>query len=194
MTPAQLELRRLRELRSGARKARHLVHAMRTPLARLVTFERRAVQAFNRPLVKLERLKDGADFARYEPSDHREMVVHLLNLAEQLEKDEKRIKTAKPLEPIEQRIAARKKKAERARKAEAEEAAKNKAWGEKVRTTIEPMIAASASGPAQVRQVLAAIKVSPRNNSAQNRAILRHYGSSDWAEALLELSKENPNP
>lgn len=52
MNIKQLELKRLRELLAAIRRGRHLVQAMRTPISRLVRFDRETVRLINRVLTK----------------------------------------------------------------------------------------------------------------------------------------------
>lgn len=56
MNLKQLELKRLRELLAAIRRGRHLAQAMRTPVARLMRFDRATSQGINRILAKWETL------------------------------------------------------------------------------------------------------------------------------------------
>lgn len=56
MNIKQLELKRLRELLGAIRRGRHMAQAMRTPMARLVRFDRETANGINRVLAKWETL------------------------------------------------------------------------------------------------------------------------------------------
>jgi len=202
MTPLQLELKRLRELAAGARKARHLVHAMRTPLARLVRFERAALEAWNKPLEKLSRLKPNHGFEAADPDDYRDRIAHLANLADALGKDEARVKAridklaaSKKLttsKPIEQRIKGRRKaKLKAGAKREAAARAHGQ-WEARVRASAERFL---GKGPDE-RSVrwLEQISADASKNTAMARSAMRQYGDGDIADDMLAIAKAEPKP
>lgn len=140
MNLKQLELKRWTELLQAVRRARHITHAKRVPLARYLKLDKQALDSWNKAIGKLLLVNPAVadEYDRLE-SDARDHLSHLAEKAEEwasLEKDiVKRVAKVraskvltKPSAPIEERIAKRRK--ERARRIKSETAtaaAKSKA-------------------------------------------------------------------
>jgi hypothetical protein len=87
---AQLELKRLKSLLGGVRKARHLAQAMRGPLAKYLSFERQAKRAWNQNLERLQMVREYGEFEPFEASS-KERIEELDVLVSQLADDEKKV-------------------------------------------------------------------------------------------------------
>jgi hypothetical protein len=138
MNLKQLELKRLRELLGAVRKGRHMAQAMRTPVARLLRFDRATASGINRIRAKWEGMGLPEPIDEWERTFEDESIELLRIHASELAKREKKvlgriIKLEKdPLlkAPAREVKAARRKKAASREKAE-----------ERLRATVEKRMA-----------------------------------------------------
>jgi hypothetical protein len=126
MNLKQLELKRLRELLGAIRKGRHMAQAMRTPIARLLRFDRATASGINRVRAKWEGMGLPEPIDEWERTFEDESIellrIHTAELASAEKKVLRRIgKLEKdPLlkAPAHELKAARSKKAARRQQAE----------------------------------------------------------------------------
>jgi hypothetical protein len=126
MNLKQLELKRLRELLGAIRKGRHMAQAMRTPVARLLRFDRATASGINRIRAKWEGMGLPEPIDEWERTFEDESIERLGIHASELAKLEKKVvgRIAKlekdPLlkAPAREVKAARSKKAASRQKAE----------------------------------------------------------------------------
>lgn len=91
MNIKQLELKRLRELLGAIRRSRHLAQAMRTPVARLVRFDRATASGINRVLAKWEPMGIREPIGEFERTFGDEPIERLATHTKELAGLEKKI-------------------------------------------------------------------------------------------------------
>lgn len=198
MTPVQLELARWREMQRTARKCRHLAQACRTPVARLVRFDRALSQAWNASLHKLERLNPDNGLGEIDATQT-DRVKELSDLVEILQENERDIakhiarlsaRKPKPSKPIEQKIAARKKRKAKEEVRRAKFEVEHAKWERHVRDSAARYL--GKLPPEPVRTVLERIEQSAAANTAEVRSDLRFHGWEDVADEFLAMKKKEP--
>lgn len=199
MTPERLELARWREMQRTVRRCRHLAHACRTPVARLIRFNRALSQAWTKSLTKLERLNENHGLEAIEPTQG-ERVEELAELTTTLEGFDRKIsdkiarlqgRKPRPVKTIEQKIATRKVvRAKEQRRREAFGKAHEK-WKRHVQDTAARYL--GKFPPQPIIRWLEAIERNAYANNAAARSAIRHQpGWEGVADELLGLAKNEP--